>query len=433
MLFPADAPAHKKVGFHPRILGTPTPMFPGYEIDISDRVGDSDKPDAVWHRDRAKQMIRNHPEIKSLFGNTPSTAFWCIAFASAQIALSVGLSSQPWWAVLLVAWAIGSWIDVNLFQLAHECNHNLVFKKTTPNRWLFTFTTLPMFMSGHHAWWIEHHVHHNDLGAKKDFITRRRTVFLLTRQHRYLLFFTEGPIYRFCCALFSPVGMPYALVMLVLQFFRSILGLGVYTFESLLRGKLAPGPKALSILADEHLISGYENYKLKRWAVIYPSLSILMTVGLFTVGGWKAVVFLLVSQLFATGFLHPHNFGIILSNSHFHGSSSYQPSSSLYGWSNWLYFNFGLHLEHHDLMGIPWSRLGRLREIAPEFYDDLIITKSYRSLAMKFVMGNPQSLESQFTRQDEVNKERLQSAEVDDTTDAEAISEQQPEQIPIMQ
>ena len=45
MLFPADAPAHKKVGFHPRILGTPTPMFPGYEIDISDRVGDSDKPD----------------------------------------------------------------------------------------------------------------------------------------------------------------------------------------------------------------------------------------------------------------------------------------------------------------------------------------------------------------------------------------------------
>jgi sphingolipid delta-4 desaturase len=98
-----------------------------------------------------------------------------------------------------------------------------------------------------------------------------------------------------------------------------------------------------------------------------------------------------------------------------------------------LYFNFGLHLEHHDLMGIPWSRLGRLREIAPEFYDDLIITKSYRSLAMKFVMGNPQSLEAQFTRQDEVNKERLQSAEVDDTTDAEAISEQQPEQIPIMQ
>jgi hypothetical protein len=83
----------------------------------------------VWHRDRAKRMIRNHPEIKNLFGNTPSTAFWCIAFASVQIALAVGLSSQPWWVILLAAWAIGSWIDVNLFQLAHECNHNLVFQE----------------------------------------------------------------------------------------------------------------------------------------------------------------------------------------------------------------------------------------------------------------------------------------------------------------
>ena len=83
-------------------------------------------------------------------------------------------------------------------------------------------------------------------------------------------------------------------------------------------------------------------------------------------------------------------------------------------------------------MGIPWSRLGRLREIAPEFYDDLIITKSYRSLAMKFVMGDPQSLEAQFTRQDEVNKERLESSAADNTTHDEKLNEQQPEQIPVM-
>ena len=53
--------------------------------------------------------------------------------------------------MILVAYFIGSWVNVNLFQLAHECNHNLVFKKTAWNRWLFTLTTLPMFMSAHHA------------------------------------------------------------------------------------------------------------------------------------------------------------------------------------------------------------------------------------------------------------------------------------------
>ena len=41
-----------------------------------------------------------------------------------------------------------------------------------------------------------------------------------------------------------------ACIMLVLQAFRSLLGLIVYCFGSLLRGRLDPGPLALSILAD---------------------------------------------------------------------------------------------------------------------------------------------------------------------------------------
>ena len=115
--------------------------------------------------------------------------------------------------------------------------------------------------------------------------------------------------------------MPYALIMLVMQVFRSMLGLIVYFFGSFLRGRLDPGPLALSILADEHLISGYEKYGLKRWAVVYPLLSFVLIGGLFWFGGWMSVLYLLLAQFFMTGFLHPHNFGIILSNSHFHGIS----------------------------------------------------------------------------------------------------------------
>jgi len=404
LLFAPDTPEHKTVKFHPRVLGTPAPMFPGYEVDISDHVDDADKPDALWHRQRAKSMLKAHPEIKDLFGNRPSTAFWCLLFFSLQVVLALWVSQGSWWTVVIVAYIVGSWVDINLFQLAHDCNHNLVFKKTSWNRWLFTLTTLPMFLSGHHAWWIEHHVHHNDLGARKDFVTRRRTAFLVTRQHSYLWFVRRGPLYRICCILFSPIVMPYALVMLVTQAIRSCLGLVVYTVGSLLRGRLDPGPVALAILADEHLISGYERYGIKRWAVIYPILSLSLTGFLFWLGGWQAVVYLLLAQLFATGFLHPHNFGIILSNSHFHGHRRYQPTSSLYGWSNWLYFNFGLHTEHHDIMGIPWSRLGKLRQIAPSFYDDLVITSSYSHLAFQFACGDPKIFEEQFDSQDFKNK-----------------------------
>ena len=165
----------------------------------------------------------------------------------------------------------------------------------------------------------------------------------------------------------------------------------MYTFESLLRGKLDPGPKALSILADEHLISGYESYGLKRWAVVYPTLSILMTIGLFAAGGWKAVVFLLASQLFATGFLHPHNFGIILSNSHFHGSSVPTLLLVTAGELAVLQFwaSFGASRPDGSL-GVALDACGKLH------LSSMMISSSYCSLAMKFVMGDPQSLEAQF-------------------------------------
>ena len=90
-IFAEDAADHKKVKFHPRVLGSPAPMFPGYEVDISEPVDDNQKPDAVWHRERAKKMVSDHPEIKKLFGNTPSTAIWCVLF----MMLQVGLALEP--------------------------------------------------------------------------------------------------------------------------------------------------------------------------------------------------------------------------------------------------------------------------------------------------------------------------------------------------
>ena len=50
-------PGGFKLKFHWRILGTPAPMFPGFEADISERVPDGDKPDAVWHRERARDDL----------------------------------------------------------------------------------------------------------------------------------------------------------------------------------------------------------------------------------------------------------------------------------------------------------------------------------------------------------------------------------------
>lgn len=401
------------------MVGSSAPVFPGFEVDILDRVADDEKPDAVWHRERARAILRSHPEVKQLFGRSAWTAVACVGAAGAQVGLAAWMGFLPWWVALLTAYFVGALINIALFQLAHECDHHLVFKKPSWNRWLFTLTSLPMFLSGHHTWWVEHIVHHNDMGAKKDFITRRRSFFLLTRFR--VLWFTEGLVYQWFGWLSSPLFHPYALFNIIMQTARTTLGLALYVFTSLLLGRTKPTKFTLAVLADEHLVSGYEKEGIERWAVAYPLLHLAMAAGLVVFCGINSLLYLVAAQVFFTGFLHPYCLGWVLGISHFHGSRHYQPSASHYGWLvNLTTFNAGLHVEHHDLMAIPWFRLWKLRRIAADHYDDLETIRSYSALALMFVFSNHRQFDENFNTETRRNLMRFSQhpAETAQTTAA---------------
>ena len=61
-------------------------------------------------------------------------------------------------------------------------------------------------------------------------------------------------------------------------------------------------------------------------------------------------------------------------------------------------FNVGYHNEHHDLMMVPWSRLPRLKSIAPEFYDGLVHHRSWTALLFRFLLDPSLSLYSRRVR-----------------------------------
>ena len=101
---PVELGGYKPTTFKLGMIGSAAPVFPGFEVDIGDRVPDDEKPDAVWHRDRAKAILRAHPEVKQLFGRYAGSAFWCLGAAGLHVALAAAVSQAvttmqaPSWA-----------------------------------------------------------------------------------------------------------------------------------------------------------------------------------------------------------------------------------------------------------------------------------------------------------------------------------------------
>jgi sphingolipid delta-4 desaturase len=109
---------------------------------------------------------------------------------------------------------------------------------------------------------------------------------------------------------------------------------------------------------------------------------------LYSLGGIKPIIYFVLSFYFHFG-LHPLN-AIALQEHMFmkHGEESY----SYYGIGNWVTFNAGYHVEHHDMPYIAWSRLRRLRSLAPEFYEGRYAYYSWTRLILQFVFDRRWSL-----------------------------------------
>ena len=75
-----------------------------------------------------------------------------------------------------------------------------------------------------------------------------------------------------------------------------------------------------------------------------------------------------------------------------------QETYSYYGPWNWILFNVGHHVEHHDFPNIPWSRIRKLKKIAPEYYETLYAHKSWTGLLIRFVVSGKINLFSRVVR-----------------------------------
>jgi len=298
------------------------------------------------HLERTRALLKAHPEVRGLFGHERSTAFWVVAIVGLQIAVAFAVRAQPWWVLLPVAYAVGALADHALWTLIHDCTHNLVFRKASRNSWLQILANLPIIFPAAISFRKFHLLHHRfqgDLELDAD--------------------------------LASPLE-------------AKLVG----------NGTIRKGLWLLTFFAWQSLrVPRLKRVRmLDRWYAANVGVQICFIAGLWAVAGWKAVLYLTLSSIFAIG-LHPVGARWIQEHYLTSGTKG-QETFSYYGPLNLLAFNVGYHNEHHDLMMVPWSRLPRLKAMAPEFYDGLVAHRSWTRLLFRFLLDPSISLYSRRVR-----------------------------------
>lgn len=291
-----------------------------------------------FHRKRAIEIVRAHPETLGLMKPYHPTAAWIALLVIAQVAVAGWAGGQPWWVVIALAYTVGAVASLALWALLHETAHDLVFRRRTPNRWLGMVCGLPLAIPAAASFRKCHRLHHAHLG---------------------------DPV------LDGDWASGWEAQLVSNNAMRKALWLLLQTLLLSLRAGRMRGVK----LVD-------------RWMVTNVALQLVFDAAVVAAFGWWALAYLLLGNIFGLG-LHPLGGRWIQEH---HIVEPRQPTYSYYGPMNRLAFNCGYHCEHHDLMSVPWVRLAAVRRLAPEFYEHLHAHQSWWGLLVRFLVDREMTL-----------------------------------------
>ncbi len=314
----------------------------------------SEKNGAVvhWHNERKAKILKTHPEVKALFGHEEKTKFIGVVLWTSQVTSCLYSSYMlSGWSYFLSAYFVGATLFQASFLLCHELTHNLGFKSTLANRsyaWFITTPGIVAYAEPFRFYHIAHHVHTTQEDEDTDIPSR-----------------FEG-------RMTSSGGRMRRIP-------TKLLWLSVNLLAYVLR------PLSLKRMP-------YNKYLFANQVV-----QLCFNILLYAIFGWEPFRYFLLAALLAGG-LHPTAAHFLAEHYAFPWIPKGQETASYYGPFNLLTWNAGMHVEHHDFMSIPWSRLAELRDIAPEFYEPLGKHTSYLKVLYTFVVDNRMSCFSRIKR-----------------------------------
>ena len=120
----------------------------------------TEKP--VAHFSRTREILKKHPDIRQLNGRNPYTGLIAVSCVLIQVAGAYFLQDQPWWAIALVAYCFGAFVNHVTLVIIHEAAHYLLFQNRNLNMIFGLIVNMPSLLpsfASFQKYHLKHHAH----------------------------------------------------------------------------------------------------------------------------------------------------------------------------------------------------------------------------------------------------------------------------------
>ncbi|XP_027195374.2 delta4-sphingolipid-FADS-like protein ifc [Dermatophagoides pteronyssinus] len=332
------------------------------------------------HATRRKLILKKYPQIKKLMTIDQKFKWIVIGIVFIQITTLYILSHfNSLWLLFLMAYCFTGVLNHTLTLAIHEISHNQAFGTNRPlyNKLFGIFANLPIgfpmsvtFKKYH----LAHHRYQGDDIIDTDIPSRFEAKIFTTTVRKFIWVLLQ-PLFYGLRPLFVYPKPPsvYEFLNLIIQlsfdiFIAQTLGIRM-VFYMIGSSLIAMGlhPVAGHFISEHYIMFDSNKKDLIEKAKQLKQLKNIDEINTIDDNDLSKCDF--INGVYA------HN-GLML----------IPETCSYYGPLNWITFNVGYHVEHHDFPSIPGTLLPQVRKIAPEYYDSLHSHNSWINVIYRYIM-----------------------------------------------